>query len=139
MEPIGRKRMSSFKLRNVLTLSIALTLTGCMVGPDYHRPQVNVPTQYKEMPGWTSAAPADDVPKGDWWAAFNDPLLNELEPQVAVSNQTVAQSYANYQAAMAEVQVARSALFPPSASPVPAASSAPPPVAPAVASSTCVR
>jgi len=83
-----------------------------MVGPDYHRPQVNVPTQYKELPGWTSAAPADDAPKGDWWTAFNDPLLNELEPQVAVSNQTVAQSYANYQAAMAEVQVARSALFP---------------------------
>lgn len=83
-----------------------------MVGPDYHRPQVNVPTQYKELPGWTSAAPADDAPKGDWWTAFNDPLLNELEPQVAVSNQTVAQSYANYQAAIAEVQVARSALFP---------------------------
>lgn len=83
-----------------------------MVGPDYHRPQVNVPTQYKELPGWTSAAPADDAPKGDWWTTFNDPLLNELEPQVAVSNQTVAQSYANYQAAIAEVQVARSALFP---------------------------
>jgi len=112
VEPIGRKRMSSIKLRNPLTLSIALALTGCMVGPDYHRPQVNVPTQYKEMPGWTAAAPADDVPKGDWWTSFNDPLLNQLEPQVAVSNQTVAQSYANYQAAMAEVQVARSALFP---------------------------
>ncbi|MET3653992.1 efflux transporter outer membrane subunit [Dyella japonica] len=98
--------------RNVLCLSLATMLGGCMVGPDYHRPQVNVPTQYKELPGWTSAAPADDAPKGDWWTAFNDPLLNELEPQVAVSNQTVAQSYANYQAAMAEVQVARSALFP---------------------------
>ncbi len=51
-------------------------------------------------------------PKGDWWTAFNDPLLDELEPMVSVSNQTVRQDYANYQEALAEVQVARSALFP---------------------------
>ena len=58
------------------------------------------------------AAPAADAPKGDWWTAFNDPLLDELEPMVSVSNQTVRQDYANYQEALAEVQVARSALFP---------------------------
>jgi NodT family efflux transporter outer membrane factor (OMF) lipoprotein len=98
--------------RNVLAVAVTLMLGGCMVGPDYHRPDVKVPEQYKELPGWNAAAPADNAPKGDWWTAFNDPLLNELEPQVAVSNQTVAQSYANYQAAMAEVQVARSSLFP---------------------------
>ena len=53
-----------------------------------------------------------DGPKGQWWTAFNDPLLNELEPQVEVSNQTVRQDYANYQEALAEVKVARSGLFP---------------------------
>ncbi|WP_109125986.1 efflux transporter outer membrane subunit [Dyella sp. C11] len=99
-------------IRNVLAITLAMTLGGCMVGPDYHRPDAKVPTQYKELPGWTTATPADDAPKGDWWTSFNDPLLNELEPQVAVSNQTVAQSYANYQAAMAEVEVARASLFP---------------------------
>jgi NodT family efflux transporter outer membrane factor (OMF) lipoprotein len=98
--------------RNVMAVSMALVLGGCMVGPDYHRPPVNVPVRYKELPGWTAAVPADDAPKGDWWTGFNDPLLNALEPQVAVSNQTVAKSYANYQAALADVQVARSALFP---------------------------
>lgn len=104
--------MNTLLLRKVLTVSVTLTLAGCMAGPDYHRPQVNLPAQYKEMPGWTAAAPADDAPKGDWWKAFNDPLLDELEPQVATSNQSVAQAYANYQSAAAEVQVARSALFP---------------------------
>ncbi len=83
-----------------------------MVGPDYHRPDVAVPAQYKELPGWTSAAPAADAPKGEWWKDFHDPLLDELEPQVVVSNQTVLQAEANYRAALAEVQVARSALFP---------------------------
>ncbi|MFC4527535.1 efflux transporter outer membrane subunit [Dyella halodurans] len=98
--------------RKTLAVSMTLWLTGCMVGPDYHRPQVSVPIQYKELPGWTAAAPAEDVAKGNWWAGFNDPLLNELEPMVVVSNQTVRTDYANYQAALAEVQVARSALFP---------------------------
>lgn len=98
--------------RAPLALALALVLGGCMVGPDYQRPQVPVPAHYKELPGWTTAAPADAAPKGDWWTAFGDPLLDELEPQVSVSNQTVRQSYANYQEALAEVKMASSALFP---------------------------
>ncbi|QBR03230.1 efflux transporter outer membrane subunit [Paraburkholderia pallida] len=94
-------------------LAFVLLASGCMVGPDYHRPQVAVPTQWKELPGWTQAEPAAaESPKGDWWTAFQDPLLDELEPLVAVSNQTVRQSYANYQEALAEVRVARASLFP---------------------------
>lgn len=86
---------------------------GCMVGPDYHRPQVPVPGHYQELKGWTEAGPeAAAGPKGDWWTGFHDPLLDELELLVSVSNQTVRQDYANYQAALAEVRVARSALFP---------------------------
>ncbi len=95
-----------------MALAPTLLLGGCLVGPDYHRPDAPVPPQFKELPGWTVAAPAAEAPKGDWWKAFNDPLLDELEPLVAVSNQTVREDYANYQEALAEVQVARSALFP---------------------------
>jgi len=99
--------------RKALTVSLALLLGGCMVGPDYQRPQVSVPASYKELPGWEVASPAAaDAPKGDWWVGFHDPLLDRLEPMVSVSNQTVRQSYANYQEALAEVQVARSSLFP---------------------------
>ena len=96
-----------------LAASLALLLGGCMVGPDYHRPQVPVAAQYKELPGWTAATPeAGGAPKGDWWTVFNDPLLNQLEPLVSVSNQTVREDYANYQEALAEVKVARASLFP---------------------------
>jgi NodT family efflux transporter outer membrane factor (OMF) lipoprotein len=100
-------------LHTALAASMALMLGGCMVGPDYQRPQVTMPAQYKELPGWTAASPAaDDAPKGEWWTLFNDPLLDQLEPSVSVSNQTVLQAYANYQEAVANVQVARAALFP---------------------------
>lgn len=95
-----------------LGLALSLLLGGCMVGPDYHRPAVTTRPRYHEMAGWQPAAPAAGAPKGAWWKAFNDPLLDRLEPMVATANQTVAQSYANYRAALAEVRIARSALFP---------------------------
>ena len=99
--------------RGALALLLCTLLGACAVGPDYKRPEVPVPAAYKELPGWTAADPdAALAPKGQWWLAFHDPLLDELEPQVEVSNQTVRQSYANYQQALAEVKIARSALFP---------------------------
>jgi NodT family efflux transporter outer membrane factor (OMF) lipoprotein len=102
-------------MRNLHVCIVAILtglLSACLVGPDYHRPAVPVADRYKELPGWTKAAPDDAAPKGDWWIGFHDPLLDQLEPLVAVSNQTVRQDYANYQQALAEVQVARSELFP---------------------------
>lgn len=104
--------MKSRVLFSLLPLAAALMLAGCAVGPDYKRPAVDMPTKYSELPGWTQASPDADGPKGEWWKAFHDPLLDELMPQVVVSNQTVRQNYANYQAALAEVKVARAGLFP---------------------------
>jgi len=94
--------------------ALGALLAGCMVGPDYNRPSVPVAPEFKEQPpaGWTRATPADAAPKGDWWTGFGDDLLDELEPEVAVSNQTVRQDYANYLQAVAEVKVARAQLFP---------------------------
>jgi NodT family efflux transporter outer membrane factor (OMF) lipoprotein len=112
VEQNRRERINMKTYHTALAASLAVLLGGCMVGPDYHRPQVPAATQYNELPGWSQAAPAAEAPKGDWWTVFNDPLLNELEPQVSVSNQTVRQAYANYQEALAEVTVARASLFP---------------------------
>ncbi|WP_184030080.1 efflux transporter outer membrane subunit [Paraburkholderia sp. Cpub6] len=114
---ISTERMTGSRagLPSIATLAVALLAlfnAGCMVGPDYHRPQVSVPATYSELPGWTQAEPNATGPKGTWWSAFNDPLIDELEPLVAVSNQTVRVDYANYQQALAEVRAAHAALFP---------------------------
>ncbi len=58
------------------------------------------------------AAPADAAPKGDWWTDFHDPLLDQLEPMVRISNQTVRADYENYQQALALVQEADATLYP---------------------------
>jgi NodT family efflux transporter outer membrane factor (OMF) lipoprotein len=104
--------MKTLSAKLCMIVTLGGVLGGCLVGPDYHRPAAPVPARYKELPGWTAAAPADTAPKGDWWTDFHDPLLDQLEPMVAVSNQTVRQSFANYQQGLAEVKVAHAQLFP---------------------------
>jgi len=93
-------------------LAALLTLGGCMVGPDYHRPVAPVPVAFKELPGWKLATPQDAAPKGMWWEVFNDPVLDGLETQVDTGNQTLQQDEAAYRAAQALVDEARASLFP---------------------------
>ncbi len=94
--------------------ALLLLLAGCMVGPDYHRPaSAGSLESFKEAPpGWTAARPDDAAPKGAWWSIYHDPLLDELERGVVISNQTVKQYEAQYREATATVDAARSALFP---------------------------
>jgi len=97
---------------SVFICGSALFLSACAVGPNYTKPDVEVPATYKELEGWKIAEPKDAVPKGKWWEIFNDPILNGLAEQVNVSNQELKAAEARYRAARSQVQVARSALFP---------------------------
>ncbi|WP_261640919.1 efflux transporter outer membrane subunit [Erwinia mallotivora] len=101
------------KKTNTLTpVLLALLLSGCAVGPDYHRPSASVPAQYKEAKGWRQAEPQDGQNKGEWWAVYHDETLSSLLRQVAISNQNVAQYEAQYRQAKALVGESRSDLFP---------------------------
>jgi len=95
---------------------VLLISSGCrVVGPNYtHPPVAPVPEAFKEKPpdGWKEAQPNDTALKGKWWEIYNDPELNALEEQVNISNQNVLAAEAQYRAARATVQIARSALFP---------------------------
>ena len=95
---------------------LAALLGGCMVGPDYHRPAAIVPARLKEItppPGWAFADPHyAELPKGAWWTLYNDPVLDRLEAQVNVSNQTIKADEAAFREARALVDEARASLFP---------------------------
>ena len=64
------------------------------------------------MAGWKTAEPRDRELKGKWWEIYDDPVLNSLEEQVNVSNQTLAQAEAQFRQARALVAQARAAYFP---------------------------
>ena len=103
-----------------VSVAAGLLCAACAVGPDYKRPPVTMPSVFKEGPSpnstlaaeWQIAQPSDDAVRAKWWEAFQDPLLNTLEEQVAISNQTVAQAEAQFRAARAAIRNARADLFP---------------------------
>jgi NodT family efflux transporter outer membrane factor (OMF) lipoprotein len=96
----------------VLLSSMSLMLVAGCVGPKYIRPKTEVPDKFKEMQGWKTAQPRDSVLRGAWWEIFNDPILDSLEKQVAVSNQTIAVAEAQYGQARAAVRAGRAGYFP---------------------------
>lgn len=105
--------MNRFGMKALCMLVWLLVLTsGCTVGPDYVRPPAAVPPAYKEVDGWKTAQPRDDVIRGAWWQIFEDPYLSELEEQVNISNQTLAVAEAQFREARALVQVARAGYYP---------------------------
>ncbi len=96
-----------------LPLLGAVLLAGCNLAPHYSPPKtVPIPVTFKEEPGWSAAVPSDAVAKGEWWTLFGDPVLDALCAKVEVTNQTVAQYRAAYQAARALTREQRAALFP---------------------------
>jgi len=110
--PRSRRRVGGRMKRGALTLGLAAALSGCMVGPDYQRPDAAVPDAYKEAGEWRPAQPRDDASRGRWWELFGDPQLNSLIEQVEISNQNVLVAEAQFRQARALVAASRAALFP---------------------------
>ena len=95
-----------------IAIATALALTGCMVGPDYVKPDAPMTATFKEMPPAKRAEPADLAPRGPWWSVYDDPVLNDLMTQVPAANQSLRVAEANYRQAQAAVQAARAGLYP---------------------------
>ncbi len=94
---------------SVTAMTGAALLAGCAIGPNYKRPDIDTPAQYKEVAAQeTPAAP----PPAQWWTLFNDSVLNDLESRVEVSNQNLVASEAAYRQALAVVREQRASLFP---------------------------
>lgn len=77
-------RHSSIPIPRLLVEGLlCASLSGCMVGPNYHVPATLAPPAYKEP----APASAVAVPAGDaWWKVFNDATLDDLEQQAIAAN-----------------------------------------------------
>ena len=104
-----------------LLLAGFLLLTGCTVGPNYHRPSAPTAPAFKESStpppnpaggGWKQATPNDSALRANWWEIYQDPQLDKLEQQVATANQTLKASYEQYMQARSAIQVYRAQYFP---------------------------
>jgi NodT family efflux transporter outer membrane factor (OMF) lipoprotein len=101
--------------RSPLALSLlaaALAASGCSVGPNYVRPDAPMSDSFKELEGWHTARPRDDVLRPAWWELYDDPLLSELVEQVPIANQNLKAAEAAFRQARTLVWQARSNWYP---------------------------
>jgi multidrug efflux system outer membrane protein len=89
-------------------------LGGCSLAPTYHTPSLPpMPSSFKEAgTAWKVAQPADDLPRGSWWALYNDGSLNQLESKLDAENPSLAAALARYDTARAFESQLHSGLFP---------------------------
>jgi outer membrane protein, multidrug efflux system len=96
----------------VFAWTVASVCAGCAVGPDYVKPAVPTPADWKPEAPWQAANPQDGVLKGDWWTLFGDSNLDDLEASAASANPTLKASVEHYQQSVAELGETRSAMMP---------------------------
>jgi multidrug efflux system outer membrane protein len=85
-----------------------LLLSGCVVGPDYTKPDAALPVKFSE----SKAASADNVTLNPWWESFRDRRLNDLVHQGLAENLTVRQAVERIEAAEANVIIAGAGSLP---------------------------
>lgn len=91
----------------ILPLIFALTLSGCMLGPNYHRPDVDVPQ------GWRlSVEKATAVANVPWWEQFQDPVLNKYIQTSLEQNKDLKIAVAVVDEYYALLGITRSQFFP---------------------------
>src|SRR6185503_9752931 len=111
-DPETETRMRKFLV--LLLLPGCALLYGCAVGPDYKRPELEVPAAYKgaSAADWKPAEPRDAVPRGMWWKMFSDPELDALMARVDAANQSIAAAEAQVRISAALAEQSRAGFWP---------------------------
>lgn len=108
MKGLGMLKVSRF----FLMAGAMLFVSGCMLGPNYQRPEQPLPEQFTEIEGWKHAEPAELADKGQWWQLYQDELLTDMLHRLDASNQNLAAAEAAWREAQAALGSTRSELYP---------------------------
>ena len=106
------------KYSRLYLCALSLVMTACSpIGPDYVRPNVDLPDAWKTTKDaagivWAPGNPKDAIPKKDWWIIFGDKELNELEAKCLANNPTLQASVAKLDQAKAQYGIQFAAFMP---------------------------
>ncbi|MCP1625489.1 efflux transporter outer membrane subunit [Pseudomonas nitroreducens] len=95
---------------NARKLLLALAVagaSGCMVGPDYQRPDVDLPSSYRAH----LATPSAEV-AGPWWGQFGSPTLTSLVGEGLSNNLDLQRATARIEQYRGQLRSVRAGLFP---------------------------
>jgi len=86
---------------------LALSASGCMVGPDYVRPTIETPAAWR-----LSDESARDLANSRWWQQFDDPVLDELVETALRENKDLRIATARIEEFAGRYGIVRAPLFP---------------------------
>lgn len=94
----------------LLTLAVAATTPGCLVGPDFVKPEVELNAEWtgEGDPRLDRAAATDP----QWWKAFNDPALDALTELAHRDNLTLQIAGLRILEARAQLGISNAELYP---------------------------
>ena len=104
-------------VKTIAPLLAALLLAACSTVPELKQPHVDMPAAFKESAEpvlaadgtrWKPAQPAESRPRGDWWLAFNDPVLTNLIHEATAANASLSGAAARVKQARAIAGIAQS-------------------------------
>lgn len=93
----------------VILLIAALLLSGCAVGPNYKRPDVATPDQFR---GETASQDAPSVADSQLYVKFDDPVLNQLVEAALKQNFDLRIAAERVQQARAQYAITSSGMYP---------------------------
>lgn len=80
-----------------LSAALAISLSGCVVGPDYVQPEPEAPARFERLAQDT----AQRKPVAEFWRRFDDPVLTELVEGALVANHDLRGALARVEQAFA--------------------------------------
>src|ERR1700693_2288564 len=92
-------------------LAVLVLEAGCMMGPKYRRPAVNVPRDYR-TPAPQQTAAASSLGNEGWWQVYQDPVLARLIHTAIAQNYDVRIAAARVLEAQAQVGITRANQLP---------------------------
>ncbi|MGA7539945.1 MAG: efflux transporter outer membrane subunit [Steroidobacteraceae bacterium] len=81
--------------KSVIVILLTAVLSGCAVGPSYHRPTTRLARQFPTVAAASGTTPASPAPSGiysraptqtDFWKQFDDPVLNRMVSDALTAN-----------------------------------------------------
>jgi outer membrane protein, multidrug efflux system len=92
-------------------VSATFLISACTVGPNYHRPNVQIPTSFR-APSQQAESQTPSFADLPWWQVFHDPQLQELIRTALKQNYDLQLAVERVNAARAQVGITRSNQFP---------------------------
>jgi multidrug efflux system outer membrane protein len=93
-------------------LVCALLITGCAVGPDYTRPELTQPANWRSGSALPVSENSSDLANLAWWTLIEDPVLDALVAEALANNRDLKIAAARIDEAAGVLGTTRAQLFP---------------------------